>query len=115
MQQGYPQQVVYQQGPPVGRPAGPPVGQPVQYVQQQPATVVYQQQRIKIITSISFSTPFLAQQVQYVTQQHPSQAAYQAQQSQARRVNRGAAVGALIGARNGNALAGALIGRRLAK
>ena len=59
MQQGYPQQVVYQQGPPVGRPAGPPVGQPVQYVQQQP-TVVYQQQRIKIITSIFLPIPYFS-------------------------------------------------------
>ncbi|CBY10318.1 unnamed protein product [Oikopleura dioica] len=48
-QQGYPQQVVYQQGPPVGRPGGPPVATPVQYVQQpqyqQQQQVVYQQQQ----------------------------------------------------------------------
>jgi len=48
-----------------------------------------------------------------IVQTGPSQAQIDA--AEAQRSNRGALVGAAIGARNDNALAGAIIGRRMAR
>ena len=55
--------------------------------------------------------PFLLLKV--IVQTGPSQAQIDA--AEAQRSNRGALVGAAIGARNDNALAGAIIGRRMAR